>query len=296
MIDYTIKELAEISGIKAHTIRIWEQRYNLLNPSRTETNIRRYNDEDLKKLLNVSELIHRGIKISHIVNMTSAEIASEIESIITGAATPRQSRYETIVNQMVIALSTFDEVLFDKVFSEAITREGIVNTYTNVIYPMLVKTGLLWSQSQIMPAQEHFLSNLLRQKIFATIDYLPLPANPTQTWILFLGEEEEHELGLLLGNLIIRQCKQKVIYLGSKVPDENLAAVVAQCKPTHLYTFIVKNQPIEKIKQHILKLKTDFKSVQICVSGKEEYIGKKSPDRRITLIKDIKELTALAKK
>lgn len=289
MINYSIKDLAEISGIKAHTIRIWEQRYNLLTPARTDTNIRLYGDEDLKKLLNVAELINRGRKISHIANMTNAQIINEIDEII-GLSTSKNLPYETIINQMVIAISTFDEVLFDKVFSDSVTRWSLTETYNNVIYPMLVKTGLMWSKSELMPAQEHFLSNLIRQKLFSVIDYLPLPGNPEQTWILFLNEGEEHEIGLLFANFVLRQCKQKVIYLGTNVPYENLKSVVEQINPSHLYTFFVKNQPAEKIRLYMEKIKNDFKYVHICISGRADLIGKNAHDNRFSYIEDIQQL------
>ncbi len=292
MISYSIKELSEISGIKAHTIRIWEQRYNLLSPSRTDTNIRLYGDEDLKKLLNVSQLISQGKKISHISQMTDAEIAQEIDEFISKSSS-KNLPYDAMVNQMIIAISTFDEILFDKVFSDSTTRWNLVDTYKNVIYPMLVKTGLMWNRSDLMPAQEHFLSNLIRQKLFSIIDYLPLQVKPDQTWILFLGEQEEHEIGLLFANFVLKQNKQKVIYLGSNVPYENLAAVVEQVKPTHLYTFFVRNQPKENIKTYMHKLKSDFKNVHICISGRADLIGAKSPDRKITFIKDIYQLSQL---
>src|SRR6185312_13453852 len=159
--------------------------------------------------------------------------------------------------------------------------------YKNVIYPLLVKTGLMWNRSDLMPAQEHFLSNLIKQKLFAIIDYLPLQANSDQTWVLFLNEHEEHEIGLLFANFVLRQCKQKVIYLGSNVPYENLAAVVEQVNPTHLYTFFVRNQPKESIKAYLNKLRSDFNNVHICLLGRSDLIGTKSTDKKITLIKDI---------
>ncbi len=292
MISYSIKELSEISGIKAHTIRIWEQRYHLLSPSRTDTNIRLYGDEDLKKLLNVSQLISQGKKISFISRMTDDEIANEIDEFISKSS-PKNLPYDAIINQMIIAISTFDEILFDKMFADSTMRWNLVDTYKNVIYPLLVKTGLMWNRSDLMPAQEHFLSNLIRQKLFAIIDYLPLQDNPDQTWVLFLNEHEEHEIGLLFANFVLKQNKQKVLYLGSNVPYENLAAVIAQVNPTHLYTFFVRNQPKENINAYLNKLKSDFKDVQICVSGKADLIGAKSTDKKITLIKDIYQLNQL---
>ncbi len=289
MSTYSIKELGLISGIKPHTIRIWEQRYDLLKPLRTETNIRYYDDEQLKKLLNVCELMNAGMKISHISELTEAQVAAEIDRIVSESF-KGEDHFDTIINQLVIAVATFDEVLFEKVFSNSILRFGITITYLNVIYPLLVKIGIMWGKSDILPAQEHFFSNLIRQKFFSAIDSLPLPKITSETWILFLCEHEEHEIGLLFANYILRKNGKKVIYLGSKVPYENLANVVQATNGTHLYTFFVKNHPADKVSSIVEKLSSDFRKLKIFVSGKEELLKEMKETKQIALIKDIKTL------
>jgi MerR family transcriptional regulator, light-induced transcriptional regulator len=143
--------------MKAHTIRIWEMRYGLLQPERTDTNIRYYDDKQLKKLLNVCALLGEGMKISKIGDLTDKQINDEIEKIIVNLA-EKDIQYETIINQVIIAISSFDEILFEKIFSNAILRFGLIGTYLKVIYPLLVRIGLMWSKDDILPAQEHFLS------------------------------------------------------------------------------------------------------------------------------------------
>jgi MerR family transcriptional regulator, light-induced transcriptional regulator len=286
MTTYSIKELGLISGIKPHTIRIWEQRYDLLKPLRSDTNIRRYDDEQLKKLLNVCSLMNAGMKISHIGELNQSQIAIEIDKIIAESFN-NESHFNSIVNQIIIATATFDEELFEKIFSNSILRFGLAKTYTNVIYPVLLKVGLMWVKSDILPAQEHFLSNLIKQKLFSSIDSLPLPKSSDQTWVLFLSVREEHEIGLLFANFILRQNGKKVVYLGSKVPYENIFNVVQKTHATHLYTFFVSKYPADYIGSILTKLRSDFKKNKICVSGKSEYLKHVELVKSVIWIKDI---------
>lgn len=294
MAHYSIKNLEEISNQKAHTIRIWEQRYGLLTPRRTDTNIRFYDDKQLKKLLNVCALMGEGMKISKISKLTDSQINDAIQKIITDSA-EKEVQFETIINQAIIAVSAFDELSFDKIFSNAILRFGLKDTYLKVIYPMLVRVGLMWSKDDIMPAQEHFFSNLIKQKLFASIDATPFPQNTDQTWVLFLNEKEDHEIGLLMASYILRVHGKKVIYLGQKVPYDNIAKVIDGCKPTHLYTFFVKNYGEEDVTDLFSKLRKDYKQIQICVSGKQSLFPEKLKKNRVTWIKDIDSLLSIVK-
>lgn len=286
---YSIKDLERISNQKAHTIRIWEQRYGLLEPERTETNIRFYDDEQLKKLLNVCTLMNRGMKISHISKLTKPEMAIEIDKIIAESF-HSEKHEEAIINQALISISTYDQQLFDELFSNAISRFGMAKTYTEIIYPLLVRTGLMWIKDDLLPAQEHFLSNLIKQKLFCAIDALPLPHNADQSWILFLNESEDHEIGLLFANYLIRQHGKKVIYLGQRVPYDNLTNVVAQCQPTHIYSFFVRNQYENELMELITKLSKDFRSSTICISGGDQNIQKIARENNVTQITTIDSL------
>jgi DNA-binding transcriptional MerR regulator len=290
MAVYSIKELEQLSNVKAHTIRIWEQRYNMFTPERTDTNIRLYNDEQLKKLLNVCVLMNNGMKVSAISKLSNKQIGVEIDKYIQSSL-QNEHQDETIINQMIITISNFDEAQFEKLFSNAVLRFGLLNTYVKIVYPMLVRMGLLWSKSDVIPAQEHFLSNLIKQKLFAAIDALPLPAKPDQTWVLFLTEEEEHELGLLFSNYLIRQSGKKVIYLGQRVPYDNLATVVQKNKPTHLFTFIVKKPSGNFLEEFIKKFTKDFKGLTLCISGSEHKDFSKY--KQVEMVKDVHSLLGI---
>ena len=292
MSTYSIKDLERISNQKAHTIRIWEQRYHLLEPNRSETNIRSYSDDQLKKLLNVCTLMNKGMKISHISKLSKKEIASEIDAIIADSF-QGDVHIQAIINQALIAIATYDVALFDELFANSVQRMGLKKTYMRIIYPLLVRTGLMWTKDDLLPAQEHFLSNLIRQKLFSAIDSLPRSQEPDQTWVLFLNEEENHEIGLLFAYHLLRQHGKKVIYLGAQVPYTDLYSVVNECKPTHIYTFFVRNAPIEEVEDYLTKLGTDFSNTTICISGGDDNVQKIARDKQVTFISTVESLTEM---
>jgi DNA-binding transcriptional MerR regulator/methylmalonyl-CoA mutase cobalamin-binding subunit len=270
---YTIKDLERLSSQKAHTIRIWEQRYGLLRPARTDTNIRYYDDAQLKKLLNVCMLMNSGMKISSISKLSDEEIRNEIDKfILTSHQTDAQ--IEGIVSQAVAAIATYDEILFNKLFAGAVAAFGLNTTYIGMIYPLLVRTGLMWMKDDLLPAQEHFLSNLVRQKLFAAIDAL-------------LGEQEDHEIGLLFANYILREQGKKVLYLGARVPYQDLFDVIRHNKPTHIYTFFVRNEGETEMRALTGQLKNDFPGPVLCVSGGKEKLQK------ITDITDVHQISSI---
>jgi DNA-binding transcriptional MerR regulator len=292
MSTYSIRDLERISSLKAHTIRIWEQRYGVLEPERTETNIRFYNDADLKKLLNVCTLINAGMKISKISKLNKAEIADEIDKIIAGSF-QSDVHAEALINQALISIATYDAALFDSLFSNAVKRFGLKKTYIKIVYPLLVRTGLLWMKDDLLPSQEHFLSNLVRQKLFAAIESLQYPEQPDQKWVLFLNEEEGHEIGLLFAHYLIRLHGKSVIYLGARVPYQDLYHVVDASKPTHIYTFFVGNQFENKLAELLENLRKDFPVTDICISGGSEQTIQIALQNNITPIGAIEDLISI---
>lgn len=266
MAKYKISDLEKLTGVKSHTIRIWEQRYKVLTPLRTETNIRYYDDQQLIKLLNVVSLMKSGIKISAISKLTDEEINTKILTFANFGGVGVKE--ETIINQMVSAGLSYDEASFEKAFSNSILSFGLINTYHKVFYPMLIKIGLLWTTAELNPAQEHFITNLIKQKIFAAIDALSLPSDKTENWILFLPEGEQHDLGLLIANYGLRAKGKKVIYLGANVPLENLYIIAKQVEPTHYLTFSVRYNAHDSINKYLASMNKEFKNppIHICCS------------------------------
>jgi len=223
MAVYSIRELEKLSGIKAHTIRIWEKRYGLIAPHRTNTNIRYYTDDDLKKILNVAVLNRQGIKISNIARLNDLELKEEIIRVSSTSYS-----HSTIVDSMVIALIDMDEYKLEALIDKSISKVGISSTVIDVLYPLLDKVGILWQSGDIYPAQEHFATNLIRQKIISATDQLPNTFNPKgKKFLLLLPEGEWHEIALLFTQYLIKEANHEVLYLGQSVPYRDVLATGA---------------------------------------------------------------------
>ncbi len=232
MSTYSIKDLEQLSGIKAHTLRMWEQRYNLMLPKRTDTNIRFYDDEDLKLILNVSLLNDNGYKISKIASMSEEEMRGEVLKL-----TERSLTYDDQIHSLTLAMIDFDEDRFEKIISTNTLKLGFENTMVNIIYPFLSKIGVLWQTGSINPAQEHFISSLIRQKIIVAIDgqYVDKKANSVK-YMLFLPEGELHEMTLLFSYFLIKSRGNRVIYLGQSMPANDLEEAYKVHRPEYILT------------------------------------------------------------
>ncbi len=263
MAQYSIKDLENFTGVKAHTIRIWEKRYSLVEPKRTCTNIRFYDDEDLKKLLNVSILNRHGFKISNIVNL-SDEIINE--KILNLAQT--QNDAESQIESLVVAMIDMDEAKFEKVFNTAVINLGFEEAILRIMYPFFEKIGVLWQIGTINPAQEHFISNLLRQKLIVAIDGIADNLNGhTKSFLLFLPEGEFHELGLIFYHYLIKKNQHKVYYLGETVPFDGLVEISKQKKIDYIVTSIVTAIPEDEAQAYITSLSDQFKDSILFLTG-----------------------------
>lgn len=230
---YSMAQAVALTGTSAHTLRKWESRYTFLQAKRTDTNIRFYTDDQIKKLLNVSILIKNGYRISKIDKMSN----DEIHRIVTDLS--KNSDQEIDLKSLTISMIEMDENNFDTILGEKISKEGLLNTITELVYPFLVHIGVLWGTSKIMPAQEHFVSSIIRQKIFSKIDDLPLPSKDAKRIVMFLPEGEHHEIGLLLASYIARDLGWRVYYLGQNVPTSNIEQVIEIAKPNLLLTMLI---------------------------------------------------------
>jgi len=267
MIQYSIKDLEQLTGIKAHTIRIWEKRYQLIEPERTATNIRFYSDNDLKRLLNVSILNRNGLKISTIVTMCNDEINERIMEI---SETSHDS--DNQIEQLIVAMIELDEHRFERILSTSVIKIGFDDTVVKVLYPFFEKIGILWQIGTIYPAQEHFVSNLLRQKLIIAIDGQSGNARPdSKNFLIFLPSNEWHELGLLFFNYLIKKSGYKVIYLGQSVPFEDLVEVSGKHKVDYLFTSITTPLTRKKYAEYIHQLSTSFKSQKIYITGYQTH-------------------------
>jgi DNA-binding transcriptional MerR regulator len=261
MAEYKIKDLEVLSGVKAHTIRIWEKRYNLLSPDRTETQIRLYTDEDLVILLNVCLLYKHGVKISHIANMSFSQIQEKVLEIQQSFDVGDSSE------QLILALLTLDEALFRNTLGSLISEVGLIKTFLDHLIPFLDRIGIMWLVGTINPSQEHFISNLIRQKIIAEIDKMPIPVNTDSPVMLFLPEHEWHEISLLFYQFILREKQLHTVYLGQSLPYDSLVECIRQLKPCALVTSWLTAVEDNFIENYFKQLKEEAGEIPILAGG-----------------------------
>lgn len=230
MAKYSIKELESLSGIKAHTLRIWEKRYDLFHPERSITNIRYYSDEDLKKLLNISLLCSAGIKISRIAEMNEAEIKQTILDLET-----EEDRTLKKIDDFVKAMLDMDETAFNTAFDRCINTLGYKKTITEIIFPFLRKVGMLWLSDDIQPLHEHFTTQLIRNRMLTEISKLA-NADKGKKAVLFLPEDEFHELGLVFVYFLLKSAGIKVYYLGQSTPFSEVQSLVDSIEVDFLFS------------------------------------------------------------
>lgn len=262
---YSIKDLENLTGIKAHTIRMWEQRYGIIKPNRTDSNIRLYGTEELKLMLNIALLNNHGFKISRIAKMTSSEVNEKILETIQ-----KNTNYEDQINALTVAMIDLEEEQFEKIMSNAVLSYGFEKTMVHIIYPFLSRVGTLWATGSINPAQEHFITNLIRQKLIVAIDgyFEPNRVNPKK-FILFLPEGELHEMSLLFCSYLIKSRGNKVIYLGQTLPLHHLKAIQQTHKADYLFTIITSAPSLHHIQQYITTLAECFPDTQLMLAGQQ---------------------------
>lgn len=282
---FTIKDLENLSGIKAHTIRIWEQRYTFLRPQRTDTNIRYYNNEELKKLLNVALLNKYGFKISHIDKMNEAEIQDRILSL-----SQVQAQQERIINELIQSMVDLNIDGFEAALDNYIMARGIERTITQIIFPYLEKIGILWSTNHIVPAQEHLVTNIIRQKLIVGIESINTHMQVNKSVLLFLPEGEHHELGLLFIFYLLRSRGVKVIYLGANVPISDVEYVVKVKSPDFAYCHLTSLANNFNFDKFLNNLSFKVKSVPVIISGQVTQQYRKTAPQGIHLKRSLSEV------
>ena len=217
--NFSIKDLENLSGIKAHTIRIWEKRYNLLQPDRTETNIRYYSLENLQKLLNVTFLYNNGYKISKISKIGENNISNVVRDLVSESSIKGHA-----VNAFKMAMLNFDQTLFFNTYNNLLKEKTFREIFYDVFIPLLNEMGLLWQTDTITPSHEHFISALIKQKILVNTEKLQVavPDKKDKTFVLYLPDNEIHELGLMYLNYEILLHGYQAIFLGQSIPTHNL--------------------------------------------------------------------------
>ena len=282
---FTIKDLENLSGIKAHTIRIWEQRYSFLKPERSDTNIRYYSNNELKTILNISLLNKYGYKISHIDKMSEVEMHDKIVSL-----TQIQAQQEKIVNDLIKYLVDLDLNKFEKIIDDYIKAKGIQKSIVQIIFPFLERIGILWVTNHINPAQEHLVTNIIRQKLIVGIDGIKHHPNPKKTALLFLPEGEYHELGLLFTSFLLKSNGVQILYLGANVPMRDMEYIAKLKRPDFLYTHLTSVAHNFNFEKFLSNLHSKLPGYQVFVSGQLTQSYKKKLPSHIELKRSLQEV------
>ena len=263
--QYSIQDLAQLSGIKAHTIRIWEKRYSIINPKRTPTNIRYYSDSDLRRILNISILNSSGVIVPKLAQLGHGEIATPVKQ---AADSDPLLPNEKTIHHLIMSMISLDEVKFNKVITDVTDAIGFEGVMTDIVYPFMTKIGVLWQTGNINPAQEHFISHLIRQKIIIAIDEISTesPKEDAPLALLFLLEDELHELGLLFAQYLAKKYNYKTIYLGQKMPYKDLLTVRDIYTPDILITYLINPLKANECQQVVDQLAADFPHSKVLCS------------------------------
>jgi len=289
--NYSIKELEKLSGIKAHTIRIWEKRFSIIKPKRTETNIRFYSDNDLKKILNISLLNNHGIKISKLVEMSEKELSEKV--IELGSSSTDDS--EVHIDQLITAMIDLEEESFVSALKTITDKIGFEKAVTTVLYPFLHKIGILWHTGNITPAQEHFITHLIRQKMIVAIDQLPIPTKANKKVVLFLPENEFHEISLLFYHYITKKFGLRTYYLGQTVPFTDLLTICKVYKPAAIITCITTAPGPDELPNYISELCKAGSAGQVLVTGSALAKAEVKKEANLHLFKTPADLQKLLK-
>lgn len=286
MAQYSIKDIENLSGIKAHTLRIWEQRYNLVQPHRTDTNIRYYSDNDLKLILNIVLLSKQGYRIGAIAKMSTDQIKKSVSNLTT-----TDLKYEVHINELTQSMIDVDEDRFEKIIATCILQYGLQQTMLCVVYPFLIKIGVMWTTGGVNPAQEHFITNLIRQKIIVAIDGQVVKYNEnTKHCLLFLPEGELHEISLLFLSYLLKSRNHRITYLGMSVPLNDVVEVVQFKKPDAIYTIFTSTPTDEDIDAYLQALGEQFADTPVFISGSRLASYSSTPPPNLHLFRKAEDI------
>ncbi|MEE3145711.1 MAG: MerR family transcriptional regulator [Bacteroidota bacterium] len=261
MAEYKIKDLENLTGIKSHTIRIWEKRYRILSPDRTDTKIRTYSDSELTHLLTVSMLNRNGIKISKIAKLSQ----EDMNKLLWDIKVNKEPEYS--MDKLLLSLVSLDEELFKETLANLLETEGLEKTFTDHLIPFLDRIGIMWLIGSVNPAQEHFMSNLIRQKIISEIDKQEIPVSTEKSVLMYLPEHEWHEMSLLFYHFLLRSKGVPTFYLGQSLPYESLVECIEKLKPNYILSSWLTAVDGKLVVGYFKKLKSDYPNLDVFAGG-----------------------------
>lgn len=294
MDKFSISQLAKYSGIKAHTIRIWEKRYNALSPERTQGNTRFYSGEQLRRLLNIVSLKNEEPNIALLCSYPDVILHKMIREVLMDSDT-RGNSEDFFISQLISSGIHLNEKHFNEIFSQCLSHFSVEDAYRKVLYALLKRVGILWSGDEISVPCEHFISNMLRQKFYALMDSLVSEGEEKELWLLFLKEGEFHELGLLFASYLLKKSRRRVIYFGANTPFGSLVKTASGIMPTHVLTFQVQNEEASALADYIKKLSQTFPKSKICI-GANMLSELPAEDSTVKWLKSLDDFELMIKK
>ena len=290
MAVYSINDIEKLCGIKAHTIRIWEKRYNIITPRRTETNIRYYLDEDLQKILNISLLNRNNYKISKIAKMSDGEMKK-----LVGELSEVTIDTEDYLDSLMFAMLELDEYKFNKILDHNISSQGFESTMNEVVYPLMEKLSMMWIAGSIKSVHENFVANVIRRKTIVAIDNKSRESHPdAKRFLIYLPEGESHELSLLFLHFLLKDMEINVINLGSNIPLIDVLEGQRIFKPDYIFTMFNDSFSQSPLQPYLNELSRHLASSKILISGYQTAIQNIELPENVSLLRSIMDVKTFA--
>jgi DNA-binding transcriptional MerR regulator len=286
MINYSINDIEKLSGVKAHTIRIWEKRYNILPIRRTETNIRYYYEEDLQLILNITHLNRSGVKISKIACMTPEEVQQKVASM-----NAVDSAFESHIDGLMISMFELNEFKFIKILNHHIRAIGFEKTMDEVIYPLLDKLSMMWIAGSVKGVHENFINNIIRRKLSVEIDKLDFGYNEnSKKFLVYLPEYEAHELTVLYVFYLLKKNNANTLYLGTQVSIGDVKDGIDIYKPDYIFTLFNDSFSESPLQPYIDNLVSISNNSKILITGLQSFQQKLVPNEKVTILNNVNEI------
>ena len=285
MAIYSIGDLAKLSGVKAHTLRVWEQRYEVLKPKRNDANVRYYDDDDVRHLLNVALLNSNGLRISQIAKLSAKELSKRVAEI-----SEVSGEYSTHLDALTLSMLEMDEARFDRILTLNIEQLGFEQTMLTVIFPFLEKLSVLWMTGSVKPVQESFTSGLIRRKLMVAIEELPHPnLDSGSSLLLYLPEGEAQEMSLLLLHYLSRKRGYRTFYLGRDISLTDLEDAYQIVKPRFVFTMITETFNASSVADYAQKLLQTCPESTLLLSGYQAVVQPLPVNPRLNVLRSMQE-------
>ena len=288
MAIYSIGDLAKLSGIRAPTLRMWEARYGVLEPKRTGTNTRYYDDDDLRHLLNIAVLNRHGVRISKIARLDERELRRRVAEL-----TLANDEAETVLDALTLSMLEMDEACFERVFRLNVEQIGFEQTIMTVVFPFLEKLGVLWLTGSVKPVQEAFTSGLIRRKLLVATDALEVAPGPdAPRLLLYLPKGESQEMSVLLLNYLARKRGLRTYYLGRDVSVADLEDAYPLVRPDLLFTMVTETFTDARIGDYVARVRAACPEAQLLVSGYQAVAQRWQADAKTTVLRSMQDTVA----